>query len=183
MFTGKHPWNGLEGAAAKFKVLHKDPPIPDTLSSEGKDFLHRCFRRNPADRPTSIMLPDHPFIRNSHHLKIHGSIQAFAGIKLVDNAYSSKDRTRAKSETSVKGKQLSNGDASDFHPETSKSASSRALAHSMPEVTHDLSPRGNHVSSFTGSSNNVPNGLLLAAGNHQMYALPKPKGKEVLNLF
>ncbi|KAJ6803799.1 mitogen-activated protein kinase kinase kinase 5-like isoform X1 [Iris pallida] len=176
MFTGKHPWNGLEGAAAMFKVLHKDPPIPDTLSSEGKDFLRRCFRRNPADRPTAIMLLDHPFIRNSHHLKVHGSIQAFAGIKLVDNIYSPKDRIKAKSETNVKGKQLSNGlysDASHLHPESSGSVSSRALTHSMPEVTHNLSPQGNHVSSFTGSSTEVPNGSPLAAGYHQMYALPK----------
>ncbi|ONK64742.1 uncharacterized protein A4U43_C07F29400 [Asparagus officinalis] len=83
MFTRKHPWSGLEGAAAMFKVLHKDPPIPDTLSSEGKDFLRRCFCRNPADRPTATMLLDHPFIRNLQHHKIHGSIQDFARIKII----------------------------------------------------------------------------------------------------
>ncbi|XP_020086999.1 mitogen-activated protein kinase kinase kinase 5-like isoform X2 [Ananas comosus] len=83
MFTGKHPWSGLEGAAAMFRVLHKDPPIPDRLSSEGKDFLRRCFRRNPVDRPTATMLLDHPFIRNSHHYNLHGSIHSFAGIKLI----------------------------------------------------------------------------------------------------
>jgi len=66
-----------------FKVLHKDPPIPDSLSFEGKDFLRRCFRRNPADRPTATMLLDHPFIRNSNHHQIHGSLQAFAGIKII----------------------------------------------------------------------------------------------------
>ncbi|KAJ6844918.1 mitogen-activated protein kinase kinase kinase 5-like isoform X1 [Iris pallida] len=98
MFTGKHPWNGLEGAAAMFKVLHKDPPIPDTLSSEGKDFLQCCFRRNPVDRSTAIMLLEHPFIRNSHHQKVHGSVQAYAGIKLVqENTYSPKERSRTKS--------------------------------------------------------------------------------------
>ncbi|ONK75916.1 uncharacterized protein A4U43_C03F21920, partial [Asparagus officinalis] len=83
MFTGRHPWSGLEGAAAMFKVLHKDPTIPDTLSSEGKDFLRRCFCRNPAERPTALKLLDHPFIRNSHHHRVHGSIQAFAGIKII----------------------------------------------------------------------------------------------------
>lgn len=66
-----------------FRVLHKDPPIPDRLSSEGKDFLRRCFRRNPVDRPTATMLLDHPFIRNSHHYNLHGSIHSFAGIKLI----------------------------------------------------------------------------------------------------
>lgn len=66
-----------------FKVLHKDPPIPETLSSEGKDFLQRCFRRNPAERPTASMLLEHPFIRNSHHYSLHGSVEAFPGMKIV----------------------------------------------------------------------------------------------------
>lgn len=70
-----------------FRVLHKDPPIPDRLSSEGKDFLRRCFRRNPVDRPTATMLLDHPFIRNSHHYNLHGSIHSFAGIKLIVRVY------------------------------------------------------------------------------------------------
>ncbi|RWW02588.1 hypothetical protein GW17_00034290, partial [Ensete ventricosum] len=109
MFTGKHPWSGLEGVSwkwclvanvqphgrsrdtipqAMFKVLHKDPPIPLTLSNDGKDFLQCCFRRNPAERPTANMLLEHPFVRNSHHYGIHGSLQAFAGIKLVSHKFS-----------------------------------------------------------------------------------------------
>lgn len=69
--------------AALFKVLNKNPTIPETLSSEGKDFLQLCFRRNPAERPKASKLLDHAFIKNSHHHNIHGSVQAFAGIKLV----------------------------------------------------------------------------------------------------
>jgi serine/threonine protein kinase len=65
-----------------FKVLHKDPPIPENLSQEGKDFLQLCFKRNPAERPTATELLDHPFIRNSSHYSKHGSIHAFAGIKV-----------------------------------------------------------------------------------------------------
>nr|XP_019702151.1 mitogen-activated protein kinase kinase kinase 5 isoform X2 [Elaeis guineensis] len=78
MCTGEHPWSGFEGAAAMFMVLHKDLPIPETLSSEGKDFLQLCFRRNPAERPTANQLLEHPFIRNLHHDNAHGSIQVFA---------------------------------------------------------------------------------------------------------
>ncbi|XP_057761876.1 mitogen-activated protein kinase kinase kinase 5 [Arachis stenosperma] len=64
MFTGKPPWSEYEGAAAMFKVLRDIPPIPEQLSSEGKDFLRRCFRRNPAERPNALMLLDHRFVKH-----------------------------------------------------------------------------------------------------------------------
>ncbi|XP_078430579.1 mitogen-activated protein kinase kinase kinase 5 [Wolffia australiana] len=67
MFTGKHPWDGFEGAAAMFKVLRDSPRIPEALSAEGKDFLRCCFRRNPAERPTAAQLLDHSFVKNLHH--------------------------------------------------------------------------------------------------------------------
>ncbi|KAJ1277085.1 hypothetical protein BS78_05G267000 [Paspalum vaginatum] len=65
MFTGKPPWSNLEGPAAMFKVLRVDPPIPDSMSPEGKDFLRLCFRRNPAERPTASSLLGHPFVQSS----------------------------------------------------------------------------------------------------------------------
>lgn len=49
-----------------FKVLHRSPDIPSTLSSEGQDFLEQCFRRNPADRPTAAVLLTHAFVQNLH---------------------------------------------------------------------------------------------------------------------
>ncbi|XP_011085504.1 mitogen-activated protein kinase kinase kinase 5 [Sesamum indicum] len=65
MMNGKPPWSEYEGAAALFKVLTETPPIPETLSADGKDFLHCCFRRNPAERPTASKLLDHPFVNYS----------------------------------------------------------------------------------------------------------------------
>lgn len=50
--------------AAMFKVLTETPPIPETLSTEGKDFLHCCFQRNPAERPSARMLLEHPFVKS-----------------------------------------------------------------------------------------------------------------------
>ncbi|RWW59423.1 hypothetical protein BHE74_00033657, partial [Ensete ventricosum] len=96
VLSGAAPTHSLKGSPfwmapepqAMFKVLHKDPPIPLTLSNDGKDFLQCCFRRNPAERPTANMLLEHPFVRNSHHYGIHGSLQAFAGIKLVSHKFS-----------------------------------------------------------------------------------------------
>ncbi|PWZ24022.1 Mitogen-activated protein kinase kinase kinase 5 [Zea mays] len=78
MFTGKPPWSGLEGPAAMFKVLHTDPPIPDNMSPEGKDFLRCCLKRNPTERPTATKLLEHPFIRTSNHYSPRNS---FLGIK------------------------------------------------------------------------------------------------------
>ncbi|KAK6939552.1 Protein kinase domain, partial [Dillenia turbinata] len=66
MVTGRPPWAELTGASAMFKALNGSPPIPETLSPEGKDFLSCCFRRNPAERPSAVMLLEHPFLRNLH---------------------------------------------------------------------------------------------------------------------
>ncbi|XP_020273073.1 mitogen-activated protein kinase kinase kinase 5-like isoform X2 [Asparagus officinalis] len=182
MFTRKHPWSGLEGAAAMFKVLHKDPPIPDTLSSEGKDFLRRCFCRNPADRPTATMLLDHPFIRNLQHHKIHGSIQDFARIKIIENTYSPRDRTKVKSETNFKGKQVANDEAA-RSLETSESASSRISPQAMPEGVRNFFAHTNHVFLSPSGSSNNSSGVPLIVGHNQLYALPKPNRKEILDLF
>ncbi|XP_072955684.1 mitogen-activated protein kinase kinase kinase 5-like isoform X1 [Typha angustifolia] len=185
MFTGKHPWNGLEGPAALFKVLNKDPPIPETLSSDGKDFLQCCFRRNPADRPTANKLLEHPFIRNSHHYSLHGSIQAFEGIKL-SAAYSPSERIRSsRSDSYVKGKQSMYGETSRSYPETTESAAMRPSSRSNPEFSPSLSPRhANHIISSTSSfGTDIPNDRHLADGNFHPCALPKTHGKEGSNLL
>ncbi|EEF40007.1 mitogen-activated protein kinase kinase kinase 5 isoform X2 [Ricinus communis] len=89
MFTGKPPWSDYEGAAAMFKVLRDIPPIPETLSPEGKDFLHCCFQRNPADRPSASMLLEHRWLRNSQQLDFPSSTRSINGIKLMDLTHSS----------------------------------------------------------------------------------------------
>ncbi|AES73243.1 putative mitogen-activated protein kinase kinase kinase STE-STE11 family [Medicago truncatula] len=66
MLTGKPPWSEFPGHQAMFKVLHRSPDIPKTLSPEGQDFLEQCFQRNPADRPSAAVLLTHPFVQNLH---------------------------------------------------------------------------------------------------------------------
>ncbi|KAG9133376.1 hypothetical protein Leryth_021688, partial [Lithospermum erythrorhizon] len=68
MLTGAPPWKEYEGAAALFMVLKENPPLPDGLSEDGRDFLNQCFRRNPTERPTAVMLLEHRFIRGNHQL-------------------------------------------------------------------------------------------------------------------
>ncbi|XP_052196187.1 mitogen-activated protein kinase kinase kinase 5 isoform X2 [Diospyros lotus] len=93
MLNGKPPWSEYEGAAAMFKVLRETPPIPEMLSAEGKDFLRRCFCRNPAQRPTANKLLEHPFLKNSQHLDVPSCIQSLNGMKLTDKAESLKERS------------------------------------------------------------------------------------------
>ncbi|KAG5230964.1 mitogen-activated protein kinase kinase kinase [Salix suchowensis] len=83
MVTGKPPWGDLQGAQAMFKILNKDPPIPENLSSEGKDFLRCCFRRNPAERPSAMMLLDHPFVCKSNDLNVSACREAVPALNPV----------------------------------------------------------------------------------------------------
>lgn len=71
-----------------FKVLKDTPPIPETLSLEGKDFLHCCFRRNPAERPSASMLLEHPFVRMSHQPEVPSFVQQVDGIRLTVRIFS-----------------------------------------------------------------------------------------------
>ncbi|KAL2964001.1 hypothetical protein AAZX31_17G232700 [Glycine max] len=66
MLTGKPPWSEVEGPSAMFKVLLESPPIPETLSSVGKDFLQQCLQSDPADRPSAATLLKHAFVQNLH---------------------------------------------------------------------------------------------------------------------
>ncbi|XP_019185214.1 PREDICTED: mitogen-activated protein kinase kinase kinase YODA-like [Ipomoea nil] len=94
MMNGKPPWSENEGAAAMFKALKESPPIPDSLSPEGKDFLRCCFCRNPADRPTASMLLEHQFIKNSHQLHFPHCVRSPNGLKLTDNLQIKKEHYR-----------------------------------------------------------------------------------------
>ncbi|KAI3945994.1 hypothetical protein MKX01_024750 [Papaver californicum] len=121
MLQGKPPWSQFEGAAALFKVLRENPPIPETLSPAGKDFLQLCFRRNPTERPSASVLLEHGFLRNSnllevppnshwpevpsnsnrsevpsnsHRAEVLPLAQAFSGMRMVDGALSATELTK-----------------------------------------------------------------------------------------
>ncbi|KAJ1272266.1 hypothetical protein BS78_06G189100 [Paspalum vaginatum] len=71
MATSKPPWSQYEGIAAVFKIGNSKelPPIPDHLSEHCKDFIRKCLQRNPSQRPTSVELLQHPFIKNGISLE------------------------------------------------------------------------------------------------------------------
>ncbi|XP_059623816.1 mitogen-activated protein kinase kinase kinase 5-like isoform X2 [Cornus florida] len=103
MLNGKPPWSEYEGAAAMFKVTRETPTIPQTLSSEGKDFLRCCFCRNPAERPSASMLLEHRFLKNSQQLDpsftqvdIPSFTQALSGMKLRDQTHTPQEHSNHK---------------------------------------------------------------------------------------
>lgn len=109
MLNGKPPWSDYEGAAAMFKVMKETPPIPESLSSEGKDFLRCCFRRNPAERPTASMLLEHRFLKNSQPLDVPSCTHAFNGMKLADKGNSPSQHSFYNHVQPTKGKIHSDG--------------------------------------------------------------------------
>jgi serine/threonine protein kinase len=179
MFNGKPPWSDLEGPAAMFRVLHKDPPIPDNLSHEGKDFLQFCFKRNPAERPTASELLEHPFIRNSSHYNKHGSIHSFAGIKSNDNnnGNGSRDKAASKSDSCVKGK-ITVGEPTNARP--SESSAFRLTPLSIQEVAPNFSSRPLGLTSNPSPSANLVNTVYFPIANSQRSPLPRPNEKEAL---
>eukprot|EP00250_Pteridium_aquilinum_P026482 c33076_g1_i1 orf=2-832(-) len=66
MATGRPPWNqvfSLFAALMQSKGEEELPPLPDCLSAEGKDFLSKCFQRDPKQRWTAAELLKHPFVQ------------------------------------------------------------------------------------------------------------------------
>ena len=65
MATGRRPWSTLENEwSVMYHVVTGHPPLPDAsqLSSDGIDFLKKCFTRNPMKRPTAGELLSHQWI-------------------------------------------------------------------------------------------------------------------------
>ncbi|CAH1422148.1 unnamed protein product [Lactuca virosa] len=91
MVTGKPPWNEFNAGQAMFNMLRRSPPIPESLSSEGKDFLSRCLKRNPENRSSAALLLEHPFVRNSFDPNFSLCKQAFSRLRLNEISFNPKE--------------------------------------------------------------------------------------------
>ncbi|XP_016476605.1 mitogen-activated protein kinase kinase kinase 5-like isoform X1 [Nicotiana tabacum] len=171
MFTGQPPWGEFNGVQAMFSVLHKSPPIPEKLSSEGKDFLRCCFRRKPEDRPSAMMLLEHVFLRNT----VAGCSEDFSRLKSHDALQSPNDPTNHKKElkpllpgTSARhGKSTySSESCQQTHPETSEyGAASHHSPRSTLEVLPCISSLELNSSSPAASQPSIPSSLPLGREN------------------
>jgi serine/threonine protein kinase len=63
LLTSKPPYYQLEPYPAMFRIVTDDyPPLPDNISENLKDFLIKCFNKDPNKRPKSRDLLNHPWI-------------------------------------------------------------------------------------------------------------------------
>ncbi|XP_057864624.2 mitogen-activated protein kinase kinase kinase 17-like [Cryptomeria japonica] len=65
MATGRPPWTNASNPLAAFYLIgctDELPELPACLSPEGRDFLDKCFRRDPKQRWTAAQLLEHPFL-------------------------------------------------------------------------------------------------------------------------
>uniref|UniRef100_A0A0D9ZDK2 mitogen-activated protein kinase kinase kinase n=1 Tax=Oryza glumipatula TaxID=40148 RepID=A0A0D9ZDK2_9ORYZ len=184
MFTGKPPWSGLEGPAAMFKVLHKDPSIPDSLSPEGKEFLRCCFRRNPAERPTASKLLEHPFVHNSNNFNQHSALHSPTGLKSTDTGHNARDKKSCKIVSCMRGKNMiTTGETSSARSPGSLSNRVAVGLTALPNLeTRSLSPTPMSLRSSPGSAAHTPS-MHFSIAYHQPSPLPRPNGKEAINLF
>ncbi|XP_073277396.1 mitogen-activated protein kinase kinase kinase 20-like [Primulina huaijiensis] len=69
MLTGNPVWrcSNLAEVLMKIGVGEEVPEIPGRLSEEGKDFLGKCFVKDPSKRWTAEMLLDHPFVSDNQY--------------------------------------------------------------------------------------------------------------------
>jgi serine/threonine protein kinase len=44
------------------KIVNESMPLPDDVSPELKDFLSKCFTKDPAHRPDALTLLQHPWL-------------------------------------------------------------------------------------------------------------------------
>ncbi|KAK4416187.1 Mitogen-activated protein kinase kinase kinase [Sesamum alatum] len=70
MVTGAPAWSSSDvaGLLMRIGVGEEVPAIPGILSEEGKDFLGKCFVKNPSKRWTAEMLLNHPFVCDQEDL-------------------------------------------------------------------------------------------------------------------
>lgn len=100
MATLKPPWcNDFgEPAAAMFHIAssNETPQIPEHLSPEAHDFLVRCFKRDPKERPDAVQLLNHTFINGQNLLDMSDPSQL-----VVNNNTSSTSSSTTTASTSA----------------------------------------------------------------------------------
>ncbi|KAH6796357.1 hypothetical protein C2S51_037343 [Perilla frutescens var. frutescens] len=64
MLTRRFPYAEFECMQALFRIGRGERPhIPDSLSSDARDFIRKCLQVDPSLRLTAAQLLDHPFVK------------------------------------------------------------------------------------------------------------------------
>ncbi|MCO5570081.1 hypothetical protein L7F22_023795 [Adiantum nelumboides] len=67
LLHGCPPWGHISDAGAalyKLGCSEEDPPLPEAISDDARDFLIHCLQRDPKARWTACELLQHPFLSN-----------------------------------------------------------------------------------------------------------------------
>ncbi|XP_051139384.1 mitogen-activated protein kinase kinase kinase 1-like [Andrographis paniculata] len=79
MLTRQFPYHNLECMPALFKIGQGErPPVPNSLSSEARDFILKCLQVDPRLRPSAEQLLDHPFVKQPLPSSAYNSPRYFA---------------------------------------------------------------------------------------------------------
>ncbi|CAN4076284.1 unnamed protein product [Withania somnifera] len=65
MMTGRHVWVYRNTKDLQWKIMNEDPLMPGNVSEIARDFLDKCFIKDPRTRWTSEQLLQHPFIQQA----------------------------------------------------------------------------------------------------------------------
>ncbi|KAL2324772.1 hypothetical protein Fmac_023830 [Flemingia macrophylla] len=85
MLTRQPPYSHLEGMQALFRIGRgQPPPVPESLSTDARDFIHKCLQVNPNKRPAAAQLLDHSFTAS-----YSGASPAHSFASVVNNALGS----------------------------------------------------------------------------------------------
>ena len=69
LLTGNPPYFDLMQYPAMFQIVHQDcPPLPEGISNECRDFLVKCFNKDPTLRDDATTMLRHPWITKSWHI-------------------------------------------------------------------------------------------------------------------
>lgn len=67
LLTGRPPYAEISNSmSVMFRIVEDDmPPVPEGCSPLLQDFLTKCFRKDPTQRPSAEMLCEHPWLKNN----------------------------------------------------------------------------------------------------------------------
>ncbi|KAH7372502.1 hypothetical protein KP509_17G007400 [Ceratopteris richardii] len=93
MLEGRPPWNTLQSHPSCTDLVsvllriacasETLPPYGDSISSQAKDFLSKCLRRDPAERWTAEQLLQHPFVMTKEG-SLSGLVQLLSPRSVLD---------------------------------------------------------------------------------------------------
>ncbi|KAL6776651.1 hypothetical protein ACKKBF_B30420 [Auxenochlorella protothecoides x Auxenochlorella symbiontica] len=63
LFTGSPPYYDMQPMSALYNIVaDTHPPLPRDISASMRDFLLKCFARDPRERPSAAALAEHPWV-------------------------------------------------------------------------------------------------------------------------